>query len=97
MFINYVYAVKAFIAIVTNPCNFEYKEKKQQNQVTLLASERDTLMGNNTIKNWGGGGGIYLFICVDARLSFCTLTFGYIGVSSVFDSTPNFTKQNPLV
>ncbi len=36
-------------------------------------------------------------ICVDVRMSFCTLTLVYFSVSSVFDPVPNCTEQNPLV
>ena len=63
----------------------------------LLASERsklDTLRGN-TIENRG-----YLFVyimCVDVRMSFCTLNLAYFCASSVFNPVPNFTKRNPPV
>ncbi len=42
-------------------------------------------------------GDVCLFICVDVRMSFCTLTLTYFCVRSVFDPFPNFTKLNPLV
>ncbi len=38
-----------------------------------------------------------LYICLDVRMSFGTLTFSYFCVSLVIDPVPNFTKQNPLV
>ncbi len=62
--------------------------------IYLLAiewSEQDTLRGN-TIENRG-----YLFVYVDVRMSFSTLTLVYFCVSSVFDPVPNCTEQNPLV
>ncbi len=34
-----------------------------------------------------------LYICVDVRMSFCTLTLN----NSVLDPVPNFTKQNTPV
>ncbi len=42
-------------------------------------------------------GDIYLFIYLDVRMSFCTLTLAYFCVCSVFDPVPSFTKQNPPV
>ncbi len=54
-------------------------------------SERDTYRGN-TIENRD----VCLFIYMDVRMSFCTLTLR-IFVRSAFDPIPNFTKQNPLV
>ncbi len=53
----------------------------------------DTLRGN-TIENRGY---LFVYICVDVRMSFCTLTLVYFCVRSVFDPVPNFTKQNPPV
>ncbi len=38
-----------------------------------------------------------LFVYLDVRMSFCTLTFSYFCVSSLFDPVPNFTKWNPPV
>ncbi len=38
-----------------------------------------------------------LCVCLDVRMSFCTLTLVYFCVRSVFDPVPNFTKQNPPV
>ncbi len=35
-----------------------------------------------------------IIICLDVRMSFCTLTLAYFCVRSVFDPFPNFTKQN---
>ncbi len=37
-----------------------------------------------------------LDICMDVRMSFCTLTLRFC-VSYVVDPVPNCTKQNPLV
>ncbi len=62
----------------------------------LLASERserDTYRGN-TIENRGWLF-IYLYICLDVCMSFCTLTLRIFVLAP--RSTPNFTKQNPLV
>ncbi len=38
---------------------------------------------------------LFIYMCVDVRMSFCTLTIAYFCVRSVFDPVPNFTKQNP--
>ncbi len=38
-----------------------------------------------------------LSVCMDVRMSFCTLTLAYFCVRSTFDPVPNFTKQYPLV
>ncbi len=62
--------------------------------IKIFIGERDTLRGY-TIENWG-----YLFVyilCVDVRMSFCTLTLTYFCVRSAFNPVPNFTKQNPPV
>ncbi len=40
---------------------------------------------------------LFIYICLDVRMSFCTLTFLYLCVSSLFDPVPNFTKRKPLV
>ncbi len=43
-------------------------------------------------------GNVCLFICLDIRMSLCTLTLTCcFFVTLVFDPVPNFTKQNPLV
>ncbi len=42
-------------------------------------------------------GDICLFICVDAHMSFCTLTLVYFCVSSVNDPVPKFIKQILLI
>ncbi len=56
-----------------------------------VASE--TLTGVTQLKI----GDVCLFIYLDVRMSFCTLTLAYFCVSSVFDPVPSFTKQNPPV
>ncbi len=53
----------------------------------------ETLSGVTQLKI----GDICLSICVDVRMSFCTLTLTYFCVSLAFDPVPNFTKHNPLV
>ncbi len=40
---------------------------------------------------------LFIYVCVDVRMSFCTLALPYFCVSSMFDPVPNFTKQNLLV
>ncbi len=70
-----------------------------------------TINNNNYNNNWRVSGasdtqsgvtqywksGIFVCLCVDVRMSFCTLTLSYFCVSLVFDTVPNFTKLNPLV
>ncbi len=53
----------------------------------------ETLSGVTQLKI----GDVCLFIYLDVRMSFCTLTLTYFCVRSVFDPVPNFTKQNPPV
>ena len=38
-------------------------------------------------------GDVFLYICLDVRMSFCTLTLAYFRVSSVFDPVPNITNH----
>ncbi len=38
-----------------------------------------------------------LYICLDIRMSFCTLTFSYFGVSSLLDPVPNFTTGLSII
>ncbi len=56
----------------------------------------EILSGVNTIENQGYFF-VYIYICVDIRMSFCTLTHTYFCFSSVFDPVPNFTKQILLI
>ncbi len=49
---------------------------------------------SNTL--YSGGQIENLYMCGHTNV-ICTLTLAYFCVSSVFDSVPNFTKQNPLV
>ncbi len=58
-----------------------------------VASE--TLTGLTQLKI--GDMSLFIYMCVDVRMSFCTLTLAYFCVRSVFDPVPNFTKQNPPV
>ncbi len=54
----------------------------------------ETLSGVTQLKI----GDICLFIiCVDIRMSLCTLYLAYFCIISVFDPVPNFTKQNTPV
>ncbi len=57
-----------------------------------VASE--TLTG---VKMKKSGMFVYLFIYMDVRMSFCTLTLRIFCVRSALDPVPNFTKQNPPV
>ncbi len=59
------------------------------NYLASERSERDTYRGN-TIENQGC---LFIYICLEVRMSFCTLTFSYF----LFDPVPNFTKRNPPV
>ncbi len=40
---------------------------------------------------------LFIYICLDIHMSFCTLTLSYFCVSWMFNPVPNFTKQNPMV
>ncbi len=71
------------------------QEKSGQRQVYSGCNWRasETLTGVTQLKI----GDVCLFICLDVRMSFCTLTVSYFCVISLFDPVPNFTKRNPLV
>ncbi len=71
------------------------KERIVTSNIIIVGERADTYRGN-TIENRGCLF-IYLDICMNVCMSFCTLYPPYFCVRSAFDPVPNFTKQNPLV
>ncbi len=67
-------------------CEVKIKYNKYYNWRASVASE--TLTGLTQLKIGD--------VCLDVRMSFCTLTFSYFCVSSLFDPVP-ITKRNPQV
>ncbi len=42
-------------------------------------------------------GDVYVFVYMDVRMSFCTVTLCIFEFAPASDPVPNFTKQNPPV